>query len=80
MSDIKRILPSLDRIQKIRSEYETDEEFIKEFLGGYDILIGPSDSMDYIYEIKGKVRKNEKERENKNEGETGPDWRGFRGI
>ena len=80
MSDIKRILPSLDRIEKIHAEYESDEEFLKALIGSCDILIGPSESVEYVSSIKKKVKLNGEEKENKKQDKPGPDWRGFRGI
>lgn len=52
MSFNRRILPQLEDLKEMRNSCNNDIEFIKRIVGKSDVIMGPSDSMAFISEIR----------------------------
>lgn len=52
----RRDLPDLNDLQKIRGRYTSDQEFLEKYLWKVDAISGPSESMNYIRELRKKVQ------------------------
>lgn len=63
MSFNKRYLPELPDLIKRREKCESDEEFIN-FIDDYcrkaDVLLGSSESFEYVKETRERIKENEK--------------------
>jgi predicted CopG family antitoxin len=55
MSFNRRILPKLEELVELRKSFESDSEFIKRIIGKSDVIMGPSDSMAFISEIRKEI-------------------------
>lgn len=55
MSFNRRILPNLEELVELRKSFESDSEFIKRIIGKSDVVMGPSDSMAFISEIRKQI-------------------------
>jgi hypothetical protein len=52
MSFNKAHLPELQKLLKIRENYQSNKDFLDDYLGSPDMIIGPLDSMEYIKMIR----------------------------
>lgn len=48
----KRFLPDLSSLEESRKRFSSDEEFLRVYLYGADVLIGSNDSIRYLKEIE----------------------------
>jgi len=64
MSFNRRFLPQLSELVELHESLGSDSEFIKRVVGKSDVIMGPSDSMAFVSEIRKKV--NEKEEDSGN--------------
>lgn len=51
----KRYLPELDKLKKMRESFSSDSDFLYNVIGKSCVLIGPSDSMDYLNYIRKEI-------------------------
>ena len=52
----KKYLPPIDKILEIRERYKSDFQFLEEYIGKYDCLVGSRESMDYLKSIEEKEK------------------------
>jgi hypothetical protein len=48
----KKHLPPIDKMKEARKNYDTDLDFLENYIGKYDCLIGSRESIDYLYELE----------------------------
>lgn len=59
----KRYLPDLDKLKEIRDKMNSDKEFLNTYLYRPDVVIGSTDSMDYVKKVESLVKeKNDNQR------------------
>lgn len=51
----KRFLPDLSTLKESRKNFKSDTEFLKTYLEGASVFIGPSESMDYLKKVREEV-------------------------
>jgi hypothetical protein len=61
MSFNRRFLPELSELVKLREALGSDSDFIKRIVGKSDVIMGPSDSMTFVSEIRKKVDEKEED-------------------
>ena len=52
----KRYLPDLDKLKEIRDKMNSDKEFLNTYLYRPDVVIGSTDSMDYVKKVESLVK------------------------
>ena len=56
MSFNKKYLPPIEKFLEIRKTYNTDSDFLNQYIGKYDCLVGSRESIDYLKELEDKER------------------------
>ena len=53
----KKYLPNIEKMLEARKSYRSDSEFLNEYIGKYDCLIGSRESIDYLRELEEREKK-----------------------
>jgi hypothetical protein len=48
----KKYLPPIDKMKEARETYESDLDFLENYIGKYDCLLGSRESIDYLMELE----------------------------
>jgi len=56
MSFNKKYLPPIEKFLEIRKTYNTDSDFLNQYIGKYDCLVGSRESIDHLKELEDKER------------------------
>lgn len=59
MSFNKKYLPEVEILKKIRSQFNSDKEFLESYFRKVDAVFGSDESFKYIDELKKKVNEDE---------------------